>query len=172
MVNESSDDSIHSETTDHDHVCDETDNEDNVSIGAETISSSGGYHHDEYHHQLTNDSAESEDNTAVDRFLTECTIPASSGSEREDEIDGDQEQYNTSSSYDDDSNGEDCLDSPLEDPTMERGSAESEYDCPPLLYDGSIINTSTSWYSIMYFAVSNKLSYKAIEDLIKLMKVC
>lgn len=41
-----------------------------------------------------------------------------------------------------------------------------------LLYDGSSINKETSWYSIMNYAVANNLSYKAIEDLIQLIKVC
>ena len=40
-----------------------------------------------------------------------------------------------------------------------------------LLYDGSSINKETSWYSIMNYAVANNLSYKAIEDLIQLIKV-
>ena len=45
-------------------------------------------------------------------------------------------------------------------------------DGQSLLFNGSTINTSTSWYSIMHYAVSNKLSYKAIEELIDLIKVC
>ncbi len=40
-----------------------------------------------------------------------------------------------------------------------------------LLYEGSAINTATSWYAMMHYAVSNRLSYKAIKDLITLMKV-
>uniref|UniRef100_A0A1X7TR45 Uncharacterized protein n=1 Tax=Amphimedon queenslandica TaxID=400682 RepID=A0A1X7TR45_AMPQE len=39
-----------------------------------------------------------------------------------------------------------------------------------LLYDGSSISTNASWYSMMYFAVKNRLSYKAIKDLITLIK--
>ena len=39
------------------------------------------------------------------------------------------------------------------------------------LYLGASLSKTTSWYSIMYYAVSNHLSYKAVEDLIALMKV-
>ena len=39
------------------------------------------------------------------------------------------------------------------------------------LYNGSKINAQTSWYAMMQYAMSNHLSYKAIEDLISLMQV-
>ena len=40
-----------------------------------------------------------------------------------------------------------------------------------LLFDGGRINAATSWYSIMNYAVTNRLSYKAISDLLDLIKV-
>ncbi len=40
-----------------------------------------------------------------------------------------------------------------------------------LLYDGSNIKKTTSWHSIMHYAVSNRLSYKAIEEFIDLIQV-
>ena len=39
------------------------------------------------------------------------------------------------------------------------------------LFEGSRINARTSWYAMMQFAISNHLSYKAIEDLIAFMQV-
>ena len=39
------------------------------------------------------------------------------------------------------------------------------------LYEGSSISTIASWYMMNQFAVSNRLSYKAMEDLIVLIKV-
>ncbi len=47
----------------------------------------------------------------------------------------------------------------------------SETNMSRLLYDSSNINTMTSWYSIMQYAVSHRLSYAAISDLIELIKV-
>lgn len=40
-----------------------------------------------------------------------------------------------------------------------------------LLFATGTINTATSWYTIMQYALSHHLSYAAIEDLIKLVKV-
>lgn len=39
------------------------------------------------------------------------------------------------------------------------------------LYEGSKISATTSWYSLMHYAIINHLSYKAIEGLIALMQV-
>ncbi len=40
-----------------------------------------------------------------------------------------------------------------------------------LLFEGGSINTTTSWYAVMHYALSHHLSYAAIEDLIALIKV-
>ena len=40
-----------------------------------------------------------------------------------------------------------------------------------LLYEGSKIKAKTSLYVTMYYAISNGLSYKAIDQLISLIKV-
>lgn len=40
-----------------------------------------------------------------------------------------------------------------------------------LLFDGGRSNADTSWYSIMNYAVTNQLSYKAISDLLDFIKV-
>ena len=51
------------------------------------------------------------------------------------------------------------------------GGSETNMSMHPLLYDSGNINTMTSWYSIMHYAVSHHLSYAAISDLIELIKV-
>ena len=40
-----------------------------------------------------------------------------------------------------------------------------------LLYDGAAINAKSSWLAILNYAVSNKLTYRAIEELISLVSV-
>uniref|UniRef100_A0A1X7V742 DUF4218 domain-containing protein n=1 Tax=Amphimedon queenslandica TaxID=400682 RepID=A0A1X7V742_AMPQE len=49
-------------------------------------------------------------------------------------------------------------------------SSEKDHSFKANLYDGSSISTSTSWYAMMHFAIANRLTYKAMNDLITLIK--
>uniref|UniRef100_A0A1X7TMH1 Uncharacterized protein n=1 Tax=Amphimedon queenslandica TaxID=400682 RepID=A0A1X7TMH1_AMPQE len=55
--------------------------------------------------------------------------------------------------------------------SSEIGSDQISISSQDKLYDGSKINVQTSWYAMMKYAMSNHLSYKAIEDLISLMQI-